>query len=275
MSRIFISYRREDSIEIARHIYDELSRYHPKADMFMDVDSVPPGVDFRASIESAIIQSSIVLVVIGPKWLAVINSAGQRRIDNPDDFVRIEIEMALRHNKPLVPLLVQGSTMPPSTILPPSLASLAYRNALVIRSGSSFHEDMQRVEKAIELYSHDVSSGLNTNATSKPVSDERRTSIYAWITWISIASLLGSLISIVAILTTIGGPQYVPLAIYAESAINILTVNLLAIILSLRAATRFNRKDAIPGLIIGTIIFGAVGFPGIMPLWFALRKPKR
>jgi hypothetical protein len=112
VGKIFISYRRDDSMMLAKSIYDWLSHCYPSNDIFMDVDSIAPGVDFRAPIETAIIQSGIVFVVIGPKWLAITDANGRRRLDNPNDFVRFEIEMAMRHKIPIVPLLIQGTTMP-------------------------------------------------------------------------------------------------------------------------------------------------------------------
>ncbi len=91
MNKIFISYRREDSIETTGRIYDWLdSRLAPNS-IFMDVDSIPPGADFHVAIKDTIKSASVMLVVIGPRWLTVREpNGGAPRIDNPNDFVRIE-----------------------------------------------------------------------------------------------------------------------------------------------------------------------------------------
>src|SRR5690349_24277591 len=109
MARIFISYRRDDSRAISGRIHQSLIKAVGERNVFKDVDDIPVGRDFRAVIEKAILGSDILLVVIGPKWLSIADAQGSRRLDNPQDFVRLEIEMALRHGKRVVPLLVGGA----------------------------------------------------------------------------------------------------------------------------------------------------------------------
>lgn len=152
MAKIFLSYRHEDSIDIAGRIYDWLALRMDSGDLFMDVDSIPAGVDFRTYIQGAIRQSRLMLVVIGQKWLPVTNSAGLRRLDDPGDFVRIEVESAIQHNIPIIPLLVQNAPMPAAGQLPPSLAQISYLNAIAVRSGQDFTRDMERVGKGIESF---------------------------------------------------------------------------------------------------------------------------
>ncbi|HVO69347.1 MAG TPA: PKD domain-containing protein [Aggregatilineaceae bacterium] len=146
MARIFISYRRTDSQTITGRIYDRLLQAFggPQA-VFKDVDSIPLGVDFRAYLDQQIAGCDAVLVIIGPRWLAIADEAGRRRLDSPDDFVRLEIEFALRRKRPVVPVLVGGAAMPAETGLPSSLRPLAYRNAAVVRDDPDFHHDMDRL----------------------------------------------------------------------------------------------------------------------------------
>ena len=92
MSAIFISYRREDSQFATDRIYEHLTRHFDRKAVFKDVDNIPYGVNFRTHIAEAVAGSKVLLVVIGPDWLETRTKAGGRRLDDPDDFVRIEIE---------------------------------------------------------------------------------------------------------------------------------------------------------------------------------------
>ena len=113
--------------------------------IFKDVDTIPFGVDFRKHLNDAVEKCSVLLAVIGRQWLNMPNEAGKRRLDNPADFVRIEIEAALERNIPVVPLLVRGASMPKPGDLPSCLENLAYRNGLPVRSDPDFHRDMDRL----------------------------------------------------------------------------------------------------------------------------------
>ena len=203
MANIFISYRRDDSSDAARTIYTWLKQHFPNSSLFMDVDSVPAGVDFRASVEKAVIQSSVMLVIIGAKWLEIADSDGVRRLENPDDFVRIEIEMAMRHKIVMIPLLVNNATMPPPQLLPSALAALSYSNAIHIRSGNSFKQDMERLALIPELTTSSfIPQTPYTTAPKKKTAFNpfgwflpqwaQRTR-YPWVTWISFLLLLVSL----------------------------------------------------------------------------------
>jgi hypothetical protein len=151
MQKIFISYRRGDSIETTGRIYDWLdSRLAPHS-IFMDVDSIPSGADFRIAIKDTITAASVILVVIGPYWLTVREpNGGAPRIDNSNDFVRMEVELGIQNNIPLIPILVPEATMPAADELPNSLTSLAYRTAVKVRPNPDFQVDMIRVIKGIE-----------------------------------------------------------------------------------------------------------------------------
>jgi hypothetical protein len=148
--RIFISYRKDDSQHIAGRIYDRLTKDFGTESTFKDVDSIPLGADFRKSIEDEVSKCHVLLAVIGAQWLGAESKEGKRRIDDPKDYVRIEIEYALGRSIPVIPLLVQGVTMPTEDELPITLKELAYRNAIPIRADPDFHTDMDRLTKGIK-----------------------------------------------------------------------------------------------------------------------------
>jgi len=147
--RIFLSYRRADSADVTGRIYDRLAEYFGEAAIFKDVDSIPPGIDFKEHLEKAVGKCKIFLVVIGDKWLEVSDSLNTNRLQDPRDFVRIEAEAALKRNILIIPLLVRGASMPEEEQLPPSLRKLVYRNAISIRPDPDFHRDMDRLIAAI------------------------------------------------------------------------------------------------------------------------------
>jgi hypothetical protein len=149
---IFITYRREDSIDVTGRIYDRLCQHFGKQNVFKDVDSIPLGVDFRKHLGDSVGQCDVLLTVIGRQWLAGTGDKGQRRLDDVRDFVRIEMEAALKRNIPLVPVLVQGASMPGLEDLPEILQSLVYRNGIPVRPDPDFHQDMDRLIKGIEGY---------------------------------------------------------------------------------------------------------------------------
>ena len=152
--KIFISYRRADSMDVTGRIYDRLREQFGKSAIFKDVDSIPPGVDFREHLEKAVGKCKVFLVVIGDQWLEAKDAKRRNRLQNPDDFVRIEIEAALKRNIPIIPLLVRGASIPAEAKLPPSLRKLVYRNGISIRSDPDFHGDMDRLIEAISNYSN-------------------------------------------------------------------------------------------------------------------------
>ena len=151
-ANIFISYRRTDSPNITGRIYDRLRQEYGKEAVFKDVDSIPLGVDFREHIDKMVGECNVLLAVIGNQWSNVKNDQGQRRIDDPLDFVRLEIEAALRREIPVIPLLVQGASMPVADELPAPLQALAYRNGIPVRPDPDFHNDMNRLLRGLEEY---------------------------------------------------------------------------------------------------------------------------
>jgi hypothetical protein len=152
MPKVFISYRREDSQDVTGRIYDRLVEHFSAANLFKDVDNIPQGSDFRRVLDDAIGQASAVLVVIGPKWLSAVEADGGRRLDNPADFVRLEVETALRKGLPIIPVLVGQARMPTPAELPQSLQELPYRHGLPVRPDPDFNRDLERLAAALEQW---------------------------------------------------------------------------------------------------------------------------
>jgi TIR domain len=150
LNQIFISYRREDSAAITGRIYDRLLQRFGRDTIFKDVDSIPLGVNFRKHIDSIVSECAVVLVVIGDKWMGATDSMGRGRLNDPRDFVRIEIESALRRGIPVIPLLVHNAELPGERILPESLRELADRNGMSIGHDPHFHGDINRLISNLE-----------------------------------------------------------------------------------------------------------------------------
>ena len=130
MSEIFLSYRRQDSQSATGRLADRLAAHFGPERIFRDHESIVAGEDFAEAIARAIFASSAVLVVIGPGWLDARNPNGQRRLDDPRDFVRLEIESALEQDVPIVPVLVEGATMPGADAVPASLRAMTRQSSV-------------------------------------------------------------------------------------------------------------------------------------------------
>lgn len=146
MPRFFISYRRADSKTVTGRIYDRLRQEFGRGDVFKDVDDIPPGKDFRSVLKEAVAKCDVMFVIIGKQWLNITDDKNQRRLDDPDDFVRIEVEMGLqRGNMQVIPVLVEGASHPGESSLPDSLKPLAFLNSVVVRDDPDFHRDMNHL----------------------------------------------------------------------------------------------------------------------------------
>ncbi len=133
--RIFINYRRDDTAGHAGRLYDSLVEEFGDGSVFMDIDTIDPGEDFVEVIHEGVGSCDVVLSLIGRGWLASKDAKGRRRLDNAEDFVRLELETALERGIRIVPVLVQGAEMPSSEELPQELTGLARRNALDLSDG--------------------------------------------------------------------------------------------------------------------------------------------
>lgn len=148
-SRIFLCYRRDDSAGHAGRLYDRLSHHFAEERIFMDIDAIEPGEDFVKVIDDAVSSCSILIALIGRRWLHDVDAAGGRRIDNPEDFVRLELGTALKRGIRVIPVLVQGAVMPSSRELPEDLTRLARLNALEL-SDTRWKYDIERLIKILQ-----------------------------------------------------------------------------------------------------------------------------
>lgn len=149
--RIFVSYRRDDDGAYFVPVLNQrLTTRYGADSVFYDIDNIPLGVDFRSHLSNAISSAAVVLVVIGDRWLGYDAKTGLRRIDREDDFVRIEVEAALTRGIPVVPILVGKATMPCDSELPPSISSIAFRNAAEVRTGKDYGLHFDALEKGLD-----------------------------------------------------------------------------------------------------------------------------
>ena len=148
MPKIFISYRRGDSIAYAGRIHDHLSQHFGADKVFMDIGGIAPGEDFVNVLDTRVADSDVVIALIGPGWLNASDERG-RRIDQPDDFVRYELAAALEQGKRLIPVLVSGARMPGADQLPPALARLARCQAHPV-DDSRFAYDLDALIRTLE-----------------------------------------------------------------------------------------------------------------------------
>src|SRR5215472_6891941 len=150
-AKVFINYRREDTAPYAGRLYDHLTAHFGEDQVFIDIDQIEPGEDFVEAINRKVGACDIALVAIGPNWLRPIDASGKRRLDDEEDFVRMEIAAALQRNIRIIPVLVGGAQMPGKKELPEALASLSRRNAIEL-SETRFHADVNRLIDTIERF---------------------------------------------------------------------------------------------------------------------------
>ena len=150
MAGIFINYRRGDARSEAGRLFDWLSQYFGRDQVFMDVSgSIEPGLEFDKVIEKAVSSCEVLIVVIGKEWLRMVDENGKRRLEDPNDFVRMEIFAALKRNIRVIPVLVEGVTMPEASDLPEDLKRLCKRQASEI-SDNRWEFDTQQLVKVLE-----------------------------------------------------------------------------------------------------------------------------
>jgi hypothetical protein len=147
--RIFISYRRDETAYPAGWLFDRLAQHFGAGQIFKDVDSIELGDDFVQVITSAVGSCDVLLALIGDQWLTIADAQGRRRLDDPADFVRLEIQAALKRHVRIVPILVDGARMPDADELPPGLTDLARRQALEL-SPNRFEYDTNRLLRVLD-----------------------------------------------------------------------------------------------------------------------------
>ncbi len=149
MSKLFLSYRRQDSAAYAGRLHDRLAAHFGSDQIFMDIDRIEPGEDFVEAIQASVGTAGVMLLLIGPQWTTLRDANGVRRLDDPDDFVRLEVAVALERKIRVIPVLVGGAVMPKAADLPEPLQALARRQASEI-SDTRFHKDVDRLIESIE-----------------------------------------------------------------------------------------------------------------------------
>jgi len=170
MARIFISYRREDSGAAAGRLHDRLQEHYGRDNVFMDVGSIDPGLDFIEAIERTVSSCDVLIALIGRQWLTVTNAEGRPRLNDPRDFVHHEIATVLKRNIRVIPALIQGTRMPRTDDLPEALRPLTRRNALDL-SDAHFHRDVdsliETLDRALGMTSSSSSNVGSTRAARK------------------------------------------------------------------------------------------------------------
>jgi hypothetical protein len=148
-AKVFLCYRRDDSAGYAGRVQDRLAKEFGRDLLFMDVDTIPLGVNFATVLRNEVAKCEVLLAVIGPRWLDARDEAGTRRLDDPQDFVRIEVGAALQRNIPVIPILLDGAKVPKANQLPKDLEELSMRNGLDVRH-ASFHNDIDRLVRSLK-----------------------------------------------------------------------------------------------------------------------------
>lgn len=146
--RIFVSYRREDTGGHAGRLYDALAARFGPENVFMDIDTIDLGVDFTEAINRAVTSYDVVIALIGRGWLEATDAEGRRRLDNPVDFLRLELEAALSRDVFVIPTCVQGAQIPHADRLPPSLVALPSRQGIELRD-VAWGGDVERLIRRI------------------------------------------------------------------------------------------------------------------------------
>ncbi len=153
MPKIFISYRRDDSQYQADRLHAVLKRHvrNPQQDIFIDIDNIPVGADFFDHIDRQVAQCDVLFALIGPTWLDIKDpNTGVRRLDDPKDFVRIEIASAMKRGIPVAPILLDGTVFPSESGLPDELKPLARRNGAELRR-ATFESDVDRLMRGLAI----------------------------------------------------------------------------------------------------------------------------
>jgi hypothetical protein len=165
-SRIFISYRRDDSSGHAGRLYDALADHFGSENVFIDVDTIRIGSDFAETIEQALAECDAVVALIGRDWTSAAFPNGERRLEDAGDFVRIELETAFSHEIPVVPVAVRGATFPEADELPDSLKPLARRHGIELRD-SAWRDDVNRLIRRLAGLAQTAPSQAQPEQTTK------------------------------------------------------------------------------------------------------------
>ena len=198
MEGIFISYRREETAGHAGRVYDRLREHFGRDRVFMDVSAIEPGVDFVEAIDHAVSSCSVLLVIIGRKWLDCRDAAGLSRLDDPADFVRLEVGTALRRNIRVIPVLVQDAGMPGEADLPDDLKLLARRNAIEIND-THWDTDLAQLVETLGRVLGGMGKTVPSDASGVKPQPNAPKSRLVWV----ISSVSAVLIALTGLLTSV------------------------------------------------------------------------
>ena len=166
---VFVSYRRDDAAAHAGRLYDALAARFGEGSVFMDVDAIGLGTDYRETIDGALASCDAAIALIGRGWLAASDEDGRRRLDDPEDVLRTELEQALARPLVVIPTLVGGAELPDEEDLPTSLAPLVRRQGLELRD-ATWRDDVARLVRRLEA----IPSGEAPDATDRPAAARPR-----------------------------------------------------------------------------------------------------
>jgi hypothetical protein len=269
MSKIFICYRRADSQSATGRVYDHLVQAFGKSAVFIDVDNIPAGVDFRSAIDQTIQQSTVMLVMIGPSWVMASDASG-RRLDQVNDRVRIEVESALLRRMPVIPVLVDGARMPEAGELPPTLTQLAYQNSREVQPNPHFQADINRLIDSIAQFGVPrVTTGavVNPPQVYQPLPPAERTKTDMQRNDLATSSLIWGIVAFVFSWVTAGlaGPFTLPAGIFAvlrgRRALKLARIAPVGTV-----DTRSSRTKAMIGVTAGGIVVGFYALVAIVVL---------
>jgi hypothetical protein len=177
---IFLVYRRADTGVITGRTFDRLCNAFEREQIFVDIDSIPVGCDFVDYLERAIKACRVMVVMMGNNWLGFDDSGGRRRIDLPLDYLRLELEMAIKHGVNLVPVLIDGASMPRRADLPESIGALADQAPIVLNNRSFGLDYPSLQNKLHELVgSRQPSAPVDRTTVTKPISSDHLFVSYA------------------------------------------------------------------------------------------------
>ena len=173
--KVFLSYRRADTQHVAGRAGDRLSELY---ELFMDIDTIPPGVDFTDYVRRAVGSCDVLLAFIGDRWTSLTDDQGSRRLDDPTDWVVEEIRVALGRGVRVIPVLVEGAAMPTASELPESLRPLVNRQALLLRH-NTFSADFARLVAGIQHAGAEIRAARESIAAAVTVAAARPADHYA------------------------------------------------------------------------------------------------
>jgi TIR domain len=169
--KIFINYRRGDDPGFAQALFGRLEQAFPAEQLFIDVDNIEPGLDFVRVLTDQVTECDVLISVIGKGWIDARDDAGVRRLDNPADFVRVEIESALAQDKRVIPVLVGQAQMPRADQLPEAMKPFATRNAVRL-THERFRSDTGALIAALQRALKIAEDARNTQAKAKRLDGE-------------------------------------------------------------------------------------------------------